>query len=207
MNLEQLKEKATTSIVESFVSYCPKSKKGEKIQLVLASFQAKTISMIAEVILKQVSLIEAIEFSDEDIDDISMTVYLLLSNRVPKTTNQQNLIYSRAIAEYSKEFMAPGIKDNPSIDSGVKLLAGYVQGYAQDELEKIKASGIIVDDQDAFVKDVYKEALVRIWNRYSSEKITKDDLEIAKKEKEANKKASEKIQNVVKISSSIIGKA
>lgn len=165
ITLDELKEQAINEIFCAFQEYCPKARELKSLVSLMSYFEAKVLSMIAEIYIKK----EKISLSDESILDLARTCKEAIKNSTITTTDPQIKLYAQAIVEYAKDFMAVGLRDNPTIDSSVKLLAGYVMSFAYDTTEAIKMIFENKDQQNSYTQSVYVGVMEKIYNHYTQD--------------------------------------
>ena len=165
ITLDELKEQTVNEIFCAFQEYCPKARELKSLASLMGYFEAKVLSMIAEIYLKK----EKISLSEDRILDLARTCKEAIKNSTITTTDPQIKLYAQAIVEYSKDFMAVGLRDDPVIDSSVKLLAGYVISFAYDMTDAIKFIFENKDQQANYAQSVYVGVMEKIYNYYSQD--------------------------------------
>ena len=165
ITLDELKEQSVNEIFGAFQEYCPKARELKSLVSLMSYFVAKVLSMIAEIYLKK----EKISLSEDRILDLARTCKEAIKNSIITTNDPQIKLYAQAIVEYSKDFMAVGLRDDPAIDSSVKLLAGYVISFAYDMTDAIKFIFENKDQQANYTQSVYVGVMEKIYNYYSQD--------------------------------------
>lgn len=165
ITLDELKEQTINEIFCAFQEYCPKARELKSLVSLMIYFEAKVLSMIAEIYLKK----EKISLSEDRILDLARTCKEAIKNSTITTTDPQIKLYAQAIVEYAKDFMAVGLRDNPTIDSSVKLLAGYVISFAYDLTNAIKFIFENKDQQANYTQSVYVGVMEKIYNHYTQD--------------------------------------